>query len=170
MTIDLTRIEGDPFPFEARIAGDEIDLDSNYARLAGDVSVKGKLAKHIAQTDVTGEIDAKIEIDCTRCLQPVVQDLKIPFDVDFVTPEFDVAARETELNKNDLETAVFGGDELDLNELVREQILLNLPEQTFCNPDCKGLCPECGQNRNLIDCKCEENEPDPRWAALKDLK
>jgi len=65
---------------------------------------------------------------------------------------------------------VFEGDELDLTELVREQILLNLPEQTFCNPDCKGLCPKCGQNRNLIDCNCEENETDPRWAALKNLK
>jgi len=170
MMIDLTRIEGEPFQFDVNIAGNEIDLESDFARLNGDISIKGELTKHIAQTDVVGEIDAKIEIDCTRCLQPVVKDLKIPFDVDFVTPEFDATARETELNQSDLETAVFEGDQLDLNELVREQILLNLPEQTFCNPDCKGLCPKCGQNRNLIDCNCEENETDPRWAALKDLK
>jgi uncharacterized protein len=170
MMIDLTRIEGEPFQFDVNIAGNEIDLESDFARLNGDISIKGELTKHIAQTDVVGEIDAKIEIDCTRCLQPVVQDLKIPFDVDFVTPEFDATARETELNQSDLETAVFEGDQVDLNELVREQILLNLPEQTFCNPDCKGLCPKCGQNRNLIDCNCEENETDPRWAALKDLK
>lgn len=170
MIIDLTRIEGEPFPFDAKIAADQIDLGSDYARLNGDVSVKGELMKHIAQTDVRGEIDTKIEIDCTRCLQPVAQDLKIRFDVDFVTPEFDATARETELNQGDLETAVFAGDELDLTELVREQILLNMPEQTFCDPDCKGLCPKCGQNRNLINCNCEENETDPRWAALKDLK
>jgi len=168
--IDLTRIEGEPFQFDVNIAGNEIDLESDFARLNGDISIRGELTKHIAQTDVVGEIDAKIEIDCTRCLQPVVQDLKIPFDVDFVTPEFDATARETELNQSDLETAVFEGDQVDLNELVREQILLNLPEQTFCSPDCKGLCPKCGQNRNLIDCNCEENETDPRWAALKDLK
>jgi len=170
MMIDLTRIEGEPFQFDVNIAGNEIDLESDFARLNGDISIKGELTKHIAQTDVVGEIDAKIEIDCTRCLQPVVQDLKIPFDVDFVTPEFDATARETELNQSDLETAVFEGDQVDLNELVREQILLNLPEQTFCSPDCKGLCPKCGQNRNLIECNCEENETDPRWAALKDLK
>ena len=115
-------------------------------------------------------VAAKIEIDCTRCLQPVAQDLKIPFDVNFVTPEYDTTGRETELNKGDLETAVFAGDQLDLTELIREQILLNLPEQVFCNPDCKGLCPKCGQNRNLINCNCEENETDPRWAVLKDLK
>jgi uncharacterized protein len=53
---------------------------------------------------------------------------------------------------------------------VREQILLNLPEQVFCKEDCKGLCQKCGANRNLIDCKCDSDETDPRWAALKNLK
>ena len=170
MIIDLTRIEGEPLPLDVSISPGEIDLDHEFVRLTGDIAVKGEIAKHIAQTDVRGEIATKIEIDCTRCLQPVAQDLKIPFDVSFITPEYDATARETELNRSELETAVFEGDELDVNELVREQILLNLPEQTFCKEDCKGLCPKCGQNRNLTDCKCEENEIDPRWAALKELK
>jgi len=170
MTIDLTRIESDPVALEATIPRGEVDLESQYARLTADITVKGELAKHIAQTDVRGEIATKIEIDCTRCLEPTEQELKIPFEVSFVTPEYDIQAKEAELNKSDLEIAVFEGDELDLTELVREQILLNLPEQTFCREDCKGLCPKCGQNRNLIDCKCEEDEIDPRWAALRDLK
>jgi uncharacterized protein len=57
-----------------------------------------------------------------------------------------------------------------LTELVREQILLAVPEQVFCREDCKGLCLKCSANRNLIDCNCEEKEIDPRWAALKNLK
>ena len=61
-------------------------------------------------------------------------------------------------------------ESLDLKEIIREQILLNLPEQVFCTPDCKGLCPKCGANRNLIDCNCNETEIDPRWAALKNLR
>lgn len=170
MIIDLTRIENEPVAVDVTITPGEVDLSDEFVRLIDDVSVKGELAKHIAETVVRGEIATRIEIDCTRCLQPVAQDLKIPFDVNFVTPEYDATARETELNKGDLETAIFEGDELDLTELVREQILLNLPEQVFCSTDCKGLCPKCGQNRNLVDCKCEENETDPRWAALKDLK
>jgi uncharacterized protein len=68
-----------------------------------------------------------------------------------------------------LDVAVYEGDKIDLGELVREQIILNQPEQVFCREDCKGLCEKCGANRNLIDCKCEEKEIDPRWAALKNL-
>ncbi|MGH7783338.1 MAG: DUF177 domain-containing protein, partial [Candidatus Binatia bacterium] len=55
------------------------------------------------------------------------------------------------------------------NEVVREQILLDLPDQVFCTENCRGLCPKCGANRNLIDCKCEEDNVDPRWAALNNL-
>ena len=58
----------------------------------------------------------------------------------------------------------------DSVEVVREQILLAMPEQVFCWEDCKGLCPKCGTNLNLIDCKCADDEVDPRWAALKSLK
>jgi Predicted metal-binding, possibly nucleic acid-binding protein len=170
MIIDVTRIEGVPLPLDVVIPSGEIDLDTEFARLTSDVAVKGEVTKHIAQTDVRGEMATKVEIDCTRCLQPVAQELKIPFDVSFITPEYDTQAKEAELNKSDLEMAVFEGDKIDLTELVREQILLNLPEQTFCKENCKGLCPKCGGNLNLVDCKCEENEIDPRWAALQDLK
>lgn len=170
MIIDLTRIEGEPLPLDVSISSDEVDLGSEYVRLTGDIAVKGEFAKHIAQTDVRGEIATKIVIECTRCLEPIAQDRIIPFDISFITPEYDTQARETELNKGEMETAVLEGEQLDLTELVREQILLNLPEQTFCRQDCKGLCSKCGQNRNLINCKCEEDEIDPRWAALKDLR
>jgi hypothetical protein len=64
----------------------------------------------------------------------------------------------------------FKGDELDLSQLAREQILLNLPEQVLCREDCKGICPTCGKDLNEGDCKCGEDEIDPRWAALKDLR
>jgi uncharacterized protein len=45
-----------------------------------------------------------------------------------------------------------------------------LPEQAFCREDCRGLCEKCGANQNLIDCKCEEKEIDPRWQGLRELK
>ena len=61
------------------------------------------------------------------------------------------------------------GSEIDLAEIAREQILLDLPQQFFCKDDCKGLCEKCGTNLNLKDCDCEDDEIDPRWAALKNL-
>jgi len=55
-------------------------------------------------------------------------------------------------------------------DVIREQILLATPEQVYCRDNCEGLCPKCGENRNLINCNCSDDDIDPRWAALKDLK
>ncbi|HVE58431.1 MAG TPA: DUF177 domain-containing protein [Pyrinomonadaceae bacterium] len=169
MIIDLITLRDSPHEFEYSLAPEEIDLDSDEAELKNAVRVKGKLTKHIAQTDVEGTISAPLEIDCTRCLQKIDKDLEFAFEAAFVTPENFTASREAELNAKDLDVSVIEGNEIDLSELVREQILLNLPEQVFCREDCKGLCDKCGANRNLIDCNCIEKETDPRWAALKNL-
>ena len=74
------------------------------------------------------------------------------------------------MSGEDLSTDVLPDGRIELNDIVREQILLNLPEQVFCTEECKGLCPKCGADRNLINCNCEETEIDPRWSALKNLK
>ncbi len=58
---------------------------------------------------------------------------------------------------------------LDLSEVIRQGLLLVDPRQTLCRPDCAGLCPRCGGNRNLGECNCDEGLRDPRWAALQTL-
>ena len=170
MIIDLITLENSPKEFNFKVSPEEIDLSSENAKLKNAATVKGILTKHIVQTDVEGTIETEIEIDCTRCLQNIERKFEIKFEAAFVTPENFTEAKEAELNAEDLDVSVLEGNEIDLTELVREQILLNLPEQVFCREDCKGLCEKCGANRNLIDCKCEEKEIDPRWAALKNLK
>lgn len=169
MIIDLIKQGNSPFDFDLSIPPSEIDLEGENISLRGDVSAKGRLTKRIVQTDVEGEIRAGVEIDCTRCLRPVERMLEIPFHVSYTAPENYTDEKEAELRGDDLDLAISEDDRVDMIELVREQILLNLPEQVLCKEDCKGLCPKCGADRNLIDCKCEEKEIDPRWAALEDL-
>jgi uncharacterized protein len=53
--------------------------------------------------------------------------------------------------------------------VLREQVLLSLPARTLCQPDCKGLCPRCGVNRNETACSCDTGPSDPRWEALAGL-
>jgi uncharacterized protein len=96
--------------------------------------------------------------------------LLIDFDVDYLT-EGELGSEENvELQPGDLDTDELEGYQLDLTQLVREQILLNVPEQIYCTEDCKGLCEKCGGNLNLVDCNCKDEEIDPRWEALKNLK
>jgi uncharacterized protein len=170
MIVDLAEIEGSPRPFEFMIAASDLDLDNEISRLTDDVRVSGEVLKSIAQTGVWGSIAAEAQIDCMRCLKPVSHKLKIEFGVSFVTPENFAADKEREVSARDLDTDVLDGDRIDLKEVVREQLLLNLPGQLFCRVDCKGLCPKCGADLNLIDCKCDLDEADPRWEALKDFR
>jgi len=170
MIIDLINLETSPFRFEFSLAPAEIDLTGDEAKLKNAVCVEGELKKRIVETEVGGKINAELEIECTRCLQRVDRKLEIPFEASFVTEENYIKAKAAELGAKDLDVSVFEGDKIDLTELVREQILLNLPVQVFCKEDCKGLCEKCGANRNLIDCNCKEKEIDPRWQSLRELK
>lgn len=170
MVIDLSEIKKSPFEFELSVSPEEIELESETASLKNAVVIRGELTKRIVQVDVEGEIVADVEIECSRCLQPANQKMTIPYSVSYITPEHYTEEKETELSEDDLQVSIFDGSQIDINELIREQILLNLPEQSFCTEDCKGLCQQCGANRNLIDCNCDEKEIDPRWAALKNLK
>ena len=61
------------------------------------------------------------------------------------------------------------GDELDLEPLVRDAVLLDLPLAPLCSEECLGLCPQCGANRNLAACACA-TPGDPRWSALDALR
>lgn len=167
MIINLAELSEETKIFEF---ASEPDLEEETIRLTKPAEVAGKLKKGIAQVDVSGEIKGEAEVDCSRCLSPFALKLEIPFKVAYVSEENYTKASEAEIRNEDLEIAVYKNEEIDLDELVREQILLNLPTQAFCQADCKGLCEKCGANKNIKSCDCEGKEVDPRWAALKDLK
>ena len=170
MIVDLLSVTDEPVPFNFQIAADQLDLDSEGVRVIGDINVTGNVSKNAAKTSVKGSIKAPLEIDCTRCLTPVKRELDIAFDVDYVGKELLPESKETHLESGDLDTDVIEGNELDLDQTAREQIVLNLPEQVLCRDDCKGICATCGKDLNEGECRCSEDDIDPRWAALKDLK
>jgi uncharacterized protein len=68
------------------------------------------------------------------------------------------------------ETYRLDDDAVDLEPLVRDALLLELPAVPLCAPECRGLCPVCGADRNETTCDCRTDEPDPRWAALESLE
>jgi uncharacterized protein len=68
------------------------------------------------------------------------------------------------------EEEAYTGKVIDLDPILREQLLLSLPSYPVCKDDCKGLCPVCGANLNDRECGCDRHVPDPRWAGLKNIK
>jgi uncharacterized protein len=169
MIVNLASVSGSA-SYDFRIPAEEFDLEMPGVTLRGDVRVTCEVVRHIIETDVRGTVEADAEIDCTRCLKPVSEKLTFPFEVSFVAPEAFSSQSEVELKESDLGVDVVDGEQIDLKEVAREQILLNLPEQVVCQVDCKGLCERCGVNKNTGECRCGEDDIDPRWAALKDIK
>jgi uncharacterized protein len=170
MIIELDRLEKGNEKFDLLIKPEDVDLEREDVEIKGDISLRGEAERHIAQTDIKGVIAFAADVECTRCLKPVPSSFLFDFEVSYVTPENFSGEREKELLESELATDVSESGRIDLNDVVREQILLNLPEQTLCKDECKGICPECGVDRNIEDCNCAGDDIDPRWSALKDLK
>ncbi len=168
MIIDLASLGVSPKQVEISFARDEIDIDGE-ATITSKVAFNGQVSRRDERTFVRGAIRADAVLDCTRCLEPVERAIDITFEDVFVQSLAESDKDEAEIAVEQLDEALLESEEIDLAEVVREQILLELPEQIFCKEDCRGLCPQCGGNRNLIDCSCERDQVDPRWAALKNL-
>ena len=168
MIIDLASVGRNQKPLEIMFEPGEMDLDDG-ARLQGNASLMGNIRRDGTKTYVKGRLLAIVETDCFRCLEPVAKTIDVEFQDIFVdateAPEDD----EIEIVQDELDESLITGNEINMADVVREQLILATTETVYCKNDCKGLCPKCGGNRNLIDCKCEDNEIDPRWAALKDL-
>ncbi|HZJ27041.1 MAG TPA: DUF177 domain-containing protein [Acidimicrobiia bacterium] len=75
-----------------------------------------------------------------------------------------------EANPIEGETYQLGDDEIDLEPAVRDAVLPELPAAPRCRDDCQGLCAGCGADRNVADCECDPEPPDPRWDALAELR
>jgi len=100
----------------------------------------------------------------------VLTALEADFDLIFRPAAADAEATERSITAPETEIGYYQKDSLSLEDVLREQVLLSLPVRTLCKPDCKGLCPRCGENRNSQSCHCEEGPGDPRWEALSGLR
>lgn len=112
-----------------------------------------------------GRVSGTIRGECRRCLEPVSTELDEELTLVFVEGE-------TEADSADAGAFAFdaGAGELDLSEAVREEVLLAMDPYVVCDPECPGLCPKCGANLKEAPCGCTEEETDPRWDALRELK
>jgi uncharacterized protein len=169
MIINLVQIENN-LPFDLLIEPSLVESDDEIAGLTKPLQIIGQVTKKLVQVDIEGKISGEIELVCSRCLENAATNIENNFKVAFVTNEFFTAETEAELNEEDLDVSLYDGETIDLIELAREQMLLEVPTHFVCKLDCKGLCPKCGNNLNNQNCNCETKEIDPRWQSLRQLK
>ncbi|HSB86992.1 MAG TPA: DUF177 domain-containing protein [Ilumatobacteraceae bacterium] len=144
-----------------------LDLDTTIAELAiadtrfdaqSVVDISLRLESLTDGIVVDGELRAPWSDSCRRCLAPA---------------RGEVVSEVHELYQHvvtDPDAFEIVGEQIDLTPMVRENLLLEAPVAALCRPDCAGLCPTCGTDRNVASCDCAEATTDPRWDALAQLK
>lgn len=186
MVLDLSRILGESEHLERLMDPTAFVADAESFRVVAPAKLVADVRKDGAQFHFVGRVEAELECVCSRCLEafvvPVASDITIRF-LPASDPAPAVAAgrggREDrdradddgqEVQADDLGVSFYRDDEIDLFEVAREQFYLALPMKPLCQPECKGLCPVCGVNRNRESCTCQTTWVDPRMDALRKLR
>jgi len=178
MFLDIKELELHPLDFEEEFAANLIDLGTE-ARLRTPLKAAGHaevVEEHHGKRQVIKDIRLKgrlstgLDLQCARCLEPVKQDVKREFELLYRPLGADAGRDELSVTDAEAEIGYYQGNGIELEDVLREQVLLALPLKITCRPDCKGLCPQCGKNLNQEQCSCTRELEDPRWAALKEVR
>jgi len=167
MLFTVADLEREPVQFSVALPPDAIDFGGE-AEQKGDLAADGP-KEIVSDIRLKGSFRGDFEVPCARCVEPVDHHLSGEFDLLFRPPGVDALGSEHAISTPETEIGYYENGGLALEDVLREQVLLSLPARTLCQPDCKGLCPRCGQNRNEIACSCDTGPSDPRWGALADL-
>jgi uncharacterized protein len=122
------------------------------------------------QFRLVGGVQTTLELMCSRCLDPFTLPIDAAFDLRYHPHVLNTGEGEREVEEDDLTTAFYENETIDLGQLMAEQFYLALPMKPLCGERCKGLCPTCGTNLNRATCECKRGWEDPRFAVLKKLK
>lgn len=139
-------------------------------RVVAPISLAFDIFKDKQLFRLVGRAQTTLELPCGRCLEPFTMPVDQTFDLRYQPHALNTGEGERELEEDDLTTAFYEHDEIDLGQLMREQFVLSLPMKPLCGEACRGLCPICGTNLNRGTCDCKPVWEDPRLAALRELK
>jgi uncharacterized protein len=178
MDFIISELEREPVEFDLQLPPGTIDFGDEVEQ-SGPLAAVGRaevIHEHrgpkeiVADIRLKGRFSGKVLVPCARCVEPVELSLAADFDLIFRPVGADSDAPERSITAPETEIGYYQGDSLALEDVLREQVLLSLPVRTLCKPDCKGLCPRCGANRNHQPCSCDTGPIDARWEALAGLR
>ncbi len=156
----------------------EYDIEATFAReiyqdlfIVAPIVGVVKLLRTGSDILVTGTLHSAVEKSCGRCLTTFTTPISIELEEEFY-PTTDILSGGTLPEPEDADEANRIDEQhiLDLTEVVRQELVVTGESILYCKPDCKGLCPQCGQDRNVVECDCQEQQIDPRWGDLLALK
>jgi uncharacterized protein len=172
MFLSVKEMELRKIRFDETFAVGRIDFAGEALEQAAPLRATG-VAELLPNSDgevrIQGHFTVEMAADCDRCLGRARFALEADFDLYYRPASFIAREEEVEIGEEEAEIGFYENGGLELEDVLREQVLLSLPMQRVCSDLCKGICPVCGRNRNETECGCKTKTVDDRWGALRDL-
>ena len=173
MFLSVKEMELRKIRFDESLQPGQIDFSGEALTQASPLHVVGS-AELIAHSDgevrVQGKYTVEMTAECDRCLGTARFPLDSGFDLFYRPVSFIAREEEIEIREGEAEIGFYEGGGMELEDILREQVLLALPMQRVCGEACRGICPVCGINRNETPCDCRTESTDDRWGALRKLE
>jgi uncharacterized protein len=170
MFLDLSRIRTPHERYDKTYEAEAFSDDRDSFVVVAPVVLGFDIYKEKDRFRLVGSMKTTLELPCSRCLESFAMPVDAHFDLEYRPHAENAGEGELEIEDEDLGTAFYDDEQIDLGQLMREQFLLAMPMKPLCRDGCLGLCPVCGTNLNRGTCTCRREWDDPRFAALKSLK
>ena len=170
MLLDLREMRGSEERVDRALPAETFVAESgdDYT-VARPVEVRLRLLKDGDKYRLVGQVTSTLQLACCRCLEPFDVPTDLTVDLMYLPFSDNSGEGESEISDDDLSTAFYRDDQIDLGSMIREQFQLSLPMKPLCRDACRGLCPMCGTNLNNEQCGCDTSWRDPRLEALETL-
>lgn len=172
MFFSVKELELKKVRFDVTFPPGEIQYDQGLSQAAA-LEAQGMaelLPNTLGEIRIRGHLKVGLQGACDRCLEPAKFPIDSSFDLFYRPAKRAGYEEDVEIDEGESEIAFYEGGGVELKDILREYVLLSMPMQRICREDCQGICPVCGQNRNLVNCGCEAKPEDDRWSALKKLQ
>ena len=172
MFLSIKEMELRKIRFEEIFQPGQLGFSEEEVRQLSPLHVSGTaelLANTEGEVRIQGGLTAEFGCECDRCLAAARLPVDASFDL-FYRPMMKIArVEEVEIDEGEAEIGFYENGGIELEDVLREQVLLMLPMQRVCREDCQGICPVCGADRNETQCQCRLETQDDRWGALRNL-
>ncbi len=170
LLLDLSQMREARGRVDRSIAASVLPLSGDEAfRVQAPVHLAFDIFKDGLQFRLVGGVRTTLALSCGRCLDDIELPVDLPFDLLYLPHAKNAGEGEVEVEDDDMATAFYSDEQIDLGQLVLEQFYLAVPMKPLCRESCRGLCPECGTNLNTGTCSCTRERVDPRLEGLRAL-
>jgi uncharacterized protein len=172
MFLNIKEMELRKIRFDETFAPGQIDFSEELIHQDKPLRVTGtaELLPHTGgEIRIKGNYSVEMGSACDRCLGQAKFPISAPFDLFYRPMSFIARDEEVEIDEGEAELGFYEKNGIELEDVIREQVLLALPMQRVCSESCKGICAGCGKNLNEQACGCVPSGHDPRWSALRNL-